>query len=242
MNKNEYECLILAGGKGTRLQNVDSSRPKPLIPVLGSPFLDYQLKLLYKLGIRKILISTGYLSNQIEDYVRNLNFRNLQISTIKEDFSLGTGGAIKNAIDYLTRDFLVCNGDTISLFDLEDMISFHNQKKATMTMLVRQIEDSSRYGTVTLDSDNKIIKFSEKSDVGKAWISAGYFFLSKTGISWEKYPVSFSYEELLFPDLVKNGKSYAYKFNDYFIDIGIPESYIQFIEDMVTRKVDFSIS
>ena len=224
MNKNEYECLILAGGKGSRLQSVDPSKPKPLIPILGTPFLNYQLKFLYKQGIRKILISTGYMSNQIEDYVKNLNIKDLKISTIKEDFPLGTGGAIKNAVDYMVNDFLICNGDTIAVFNISDMISFHAKKKATLTMLIRQIENSSRYGTVTLNSDNKIVKFSEKSDTQNAWISAGYFFLSKDKISWENYPISFSYEELLFPDLVKSDKSYGYKFDDYFIDIGTPRA------------------
>lgn len=240
MNKNEYECIILAGGKGSRLQSIDPSRPKPLVSILGIPFLNYQLKFLYKQGIRKILVSTGYMHNQIEDYVKNLNFRNLTISTMKEDFPLGTGGAIRHAINYMTDDFLVCNGDTIALFNISDMISFHVKKKATLTMLVRQIEKSSRYGTVILNSDNKIVKFTEKSDTKKAWISAGYFFLSKNQILWEKYPISFSYEEILFPNLVKSGKSYGYKFDNYFIDIGTPESYEQFITDVSQNKINFS--
>lgn len=120
------------------------------------------------------------------------------------------------------------------------MISFHTKKKATLTMLIRQIEQSSRYGTVTLNSDNRIVKFTEKSDTSKAWISAGYFFLSKNQIVWENYPVSFSYEDILFPDLVKSGKSYGYKFDDYFIDIGTPESYEQFITDVSQNKINFS--
>jgi D-glycero-alpha-D-manno-heptose 1-phosphate guanylyltransferase len=119
------------------------------------------------------------------------------------------------------------------------MISFHNEKKAILTMLVKQIEQSSRYGTVTLNLDDKIVKFSEKSYTQKAWISAGYFFLSKNKIPWEKYATSFSYEELLFPDLAKSGKSYGYRFHDYFIDIGTPDSYNQFVTDVSTNKILF---
>ncbi|SMH72304.1 nucleotidyltransferase family protein [Candidatus Nitrosotalea okcheonensis] len=241
MSNEKFECLILAGGRGTRLQRIDSSRPKPLISVLGLPFIDYQLKLLRKQGLKRILISTGYMGDQMDNYIKKLKLENMHISTIHENYPLGTGGAIKNAIDFLDDEVLVCNGDTIAFFDLREMFSFHKKRKSNLTILIRQIEQSSRYGIISLDlDDDRIVAFQEKSDARKSWISAGYFILAKKKISWDDYPESFSYEELLFPDLVRNGKAYGFKFDDYFIDVGTPDSYNQFINDVTSKRVDFS--
>lgn len=232
MTLKKFECLILAGGLGTRLKKINSSKPKPMILIGDKPFLHYQLNFLKNSGIKNILISTGFMGEQIETFIKNLKISNLHISCIQENEPLGTGGAIKNAVDYLSDDFVVCNGDTISLFDLPQMIEFHKIKNSILTMLIKNILKSSRYGSVKLNSNNKILKFQEKTDVENAWISAGFFVLTKNNIPWEKYPTSFSYEKILFPDLIKSKRSFGYPFDNYFIDIGTPESFKKFENDI----------
>ena len=232
MSDTKFECLILAGGLGTRLKKINPLKPKPMISVIDKPFLHYQLNFLKNSGIKNILISTGFMGDQIEDFIKTLKISNLTVSCIQENEPLGTGGAIKNAIEYLTDDFIVCNGDTISIFDLEEMISFHKIKNSLLTMLIKKISKSSRYGSVKLNPNQQIIKFQEKTEIKNAWISAGFFILNKNNIPWNNYPSSFSYEELLFPDLVRTCKIFGYSFNDYFIDIGTPESFKKFSNDV----------
>lgn len=232
MIQKKSECLILAGGLGTRLKKINPLKPKPLIPILDKPFLHYQLNFLKNSEIKNILISTGFMGNQIEDFIKTLKIPNLTVSCIQESEPLGTGGAIKNAVNYLTDNFIVCNGDTISIFDLQQMIKFHKTKNSILTMLIKKIPTSSRYGSVKLNSNNQILKFQEKTELKDAWISAGFFILDKNNIHWKKYPLSFSYEELLFPDSIKTNKVFGYSFDDYFIDIGTPESFKKFENDI----------
>jgi D-glycero-alpha-D-manno-heptose 1-phosphate guanylyltransferase len=232
MTQKKSECLILAGGLGTRLKKINPLKPKPMIPVLDKPFLYYQLIFFKNSGIKNILISTGFMGDQIENFIKTLKIPNLSVSCIQENEPLGTGGAIKNAIDHLDDNFIVCNGDTISIFDLQQMIKFHKTKNSILTMLIKKIPKSSRYGSVKLNSNNQILKFQEKTELKDAWISAGFFILNKSNIPWKTYPSSFPYEKLLFSDLIKTNKVFGYSFDDYFIDIGTPESFKKFEIDI----------
>ena len=236
LNKNSFECLILAGGYGTRLEKINPSRPKPMISVLHKPFLHYQLNFLKNSGIKNILISTGFLGDQIKSYIDHTEIPNLSITCLQENKPLGTGGAIKNVIEYLKDDFVVCNGDTIAMFSLPEMIDFHKAKNALLTMLIKKIPHSSRYGSVKLSPNNQILEFQKKSNIKNAWISAGFFIFKKTCIPWNEYPESFAYEDVLFPHLIKTNRTYGYLFNDYFIDIGTPESFSQFINDISDKN------
>lgn len=235
-----FQCLILAGGKGTRLNEINFDKPKPLIDVNGKPFLYYVLKFLKKSGINNVLISTDHLGETINEFCLQLK-SSQKVEILEEKYPLGTGGAIKNAVDQLEDNFLVCNGDTVALLDLKKMFTFHNGKHASLTMLLKKIENSNRYGSVRLGTDKKILEFREKSPlVTNALISSGFFIFNKNLITWEKYPKVFSYEELLFPDLVKQKNVFGYVYSDYFIDIGTPESYYQFVYDIKNNnKLEF---
>lgn len=240
MKKENYECLILAGGQGSRLRKINPLKPKPMIQVLNKPFLYYQLKFLKNSGIKNILISTGFLGDQIKSYIDNTEIPNLSITCLQENKPLGTGGAIKNAIEYLKDDFVVCNGDTITMFSLPEMIDFHKEKNALLTMLIKKMPQSSRYGSVKLNLNNQILEFQKKSNIKNTWISAGFFIFKKNSILWNEYPESFAYEDILLSHLIKTNRTYGYSFNDYFIDIGTPESFSQFIND-ISDKTNFKI-
>lgn len=230
MSQKKFECLILAGGFGTRLKPINPSKPKPLIEISQKPFLFYQLNFLKNCGIKSVLISTGFQGEQIDNWVKNLDIPDLKISCIQENIPLGTGGAIKNAIDFLEDDFVVCNGDTISIFDLSQMMNFHMKKNSILTMLIKKISNSTRYGSVKINPDNQIIKFQDKTSLKNVWISAGYFIFHKNNIDWGLYPDIFSYEDL-FQKLIETSYSFGFTFDDYFIDIGTPQSFEKFQND-----------
>ena len=236
MAQKKFECLILAGGLGTRLKQINPSKPKPLIEILQKPFLFYQLNFLKNCGIKSILISTGFQGDQIDNWIKNLDIPDLEISCIQENIPLGTGGAIKNAIELLQDDFIVCNGDTISIFDLSKMMKFHQSKNSILTMLIKKISKSTQYGSVKINSDNQILKFQDKTINHDIWISAGYFVFDKTKINWKSLPDIFPYEDL-FSKLIKTNSSFGFPFDDYFIDIGTPESFAKFKKDILKNNL-----
>ena len=114
------EAGVLAGGFGTRLKGCIDNIPKPLAPINGKPFLFYLLDYLYANGIHRVIISTGYLSEKVEDAIGG-SYRGMTVEYSVEDTPLGTGGGIKKALRKCTdEDVVVCNGDSFFDVDLLD--------------------------------------------------------------------------------------------------------------------------
>jgi len=114
------QVVILAGGKGTRLRPITYQVPKPMVPIHGKPFLQYQLELIKSLGINEVLLLVGYLGKQIEEYFGGGPKFGLNIEYSYENNPLGTGGALKNAEEKLAEKFLLLNGDTFLPMDYEN--------------------------------------------------------------------------------------------------------------------------
>ena len=221
----DLKAIILAGGCGTRL-TVIKDVPKPMAPVGGKPFLEYQIELLKKFNIRKIVLSVGFKADAISEYFKDGSRLSVQIEYSKENVPLGTGGAVKKALPLLGNHFLVLNGDSIILTDLTAFINFHKNKNSGQSILLTKVYNSSRYGNVVIDKNNQIVKFSEK-DVksNNGFINAGVYLIEKNSIDWKNMMNSFSVEKDLFPSLVEKGKLYGFPVDGFFIDIGMPEDY-----------------
>src|SRR5688572_21570085 len=130
-------AVILAGGFGTRLKEVIHDVPKPMAPVNGQPFLVYVCRYLKKYGVQKIIFSTGHLSEKIENYFKT-NFEGLHITCSKEIFPLGTGGAVRLAIEKLTdNEIFVLNGDSFFDVPLDDFYKKHCEKKGDVSLALR---------------------------------------------------------------------------------------------------------
>lgn len=222
------QALILAGGLGTRLRNVVKDRPKPMAPVNGKPFLEYQLAFLKKNGIRDIVLSTGYMSEKIEGYFDSGKTHGVSITYVKEKESLGTGGAIKNAVNMLEKQFIVLNGDSLFLIDITLMIDFHKKHGADITLALAKVKDKSRYGSVEVDNNLQIKRFSEKEESSSELINGGIYLFEKQNIAWDQFPSKFSIEKDFFPQLVVKNKIFAFVSDSYFIDIGTVQDYENF--------------
>ncbi len=168
------KIFVLAGGFGTRLQNVVSGVPKPMAPIGNKPFLEYQIHEIRKFYPDiEIVILTHYKSEVIEEYYKNRN----NIKIIKENKPLGTGGSILNAISILklkTKEtLLVLNGDTYLEVNLIEMV---NSTKYDVTLLSSWQENCSRYGTLEIKNDT-ISAFKEKKSNSKnSYINAGCYY------------------------------------------------------------------
>lgn len=220
------DIIILAGGLGTRLNQTVPDTPKPMAPVNGKPFLQYLLNHINEAGFRRVILSTGYLSEKIESYF-NIRYKDLELLYSVEDEPLGTGGAVQLAFAQVqTPHFMVMNGDTFFRINLDLLFQKHIEQLADVTMALRQVEDASRYGSVKFDLNNRILRFTEKSEVPEpGYINGGIYVISSRFFKAQAMPGKFSLERDLFESKLDSGNSFGLIFNDYFLDIGIPADY-----------------
>jgi len=219
------DTLILCGGKGTRLQTVVPDKPKILADIGGSPFIEYLLNYLEKEGIKRIILCTGYKHNQIKEWVRSSYHGELDILFSREKKIMGTGGAIKNAEKFIKSDlFIVLNGDSYCKIDYQKFTQNHLRNNALITIVVSEIKDTSEYGSIFFNKENKVFDFVEKQSIDEGnHINAGIYCIEKRGLNLMPSRESFSIEKDFFPSLVENDM-YAYKSNSEFIDIGTPKN------------------
>jgi len=190
------EAIILAGGLGTRLSSVLKDVPKPMADINGRPFLEYILKYLLDQGISHVILSVGYKYEIIRNYFKK-RYLDLQIDYSIEDKPLGTGGAIKRALYYSNgEDTLILNGDTIFKIDLHKFYELHRSKKSPLSIALKLIEDTRRYGLIEIDYDFRIKGFYEKGRViDKGLINGGIYLLNKAFFSKFEIPEIFSFEK-----------------------------------------------
>lgn len=225
------EAIILAGGFGTRLSHVVSDVPKPMAPVYGKPFLTYLIDRLIDASIRRVILATGYKHECIESYF-GTSYRGIEIVYSQETTPLFTGGAILQAAQKIqSEDFVVLNGDTLFDIDLQKLYDFHVQNHANLTIALRQVADTSRYGSVTCTNDN-IVAFKEKAEsIGAGDINGGIYAINREWLMNQNLPTKFSFEKELMQPLAGDPSFYGLRFNTYFIDIGVPEDYYRAQEE-----------
>ncbi|MCS7148980.1 MAG: nucleotidyltransferase family protein [Geminocystis sp.] len=218
------ECLILAGGLGTRLRGVIGDIPKPMASINGKPFLEFLLSYLSSQGMERIVLSVGYLKEKIIKHFRS-SFMGMEIVYSVEDEPLGTGGAILKARDLLGEAFFVLNGDTLFKVDLRGLYEFYKQKQADLVIALKYMEDCGRYGSVVIDYNSRVRGFVEKGKSNEGLINGGVYVVSKGILDKVNFSVPFSWERDFLERYYEAFNFYGLPCDGYFIDIGIPEDY-----------------
>lgn len=217
-------CIVLAGGKGTRLQSEVKDLPKPMAPIGKIPFLIVLLNHLHQKGINEFILSVGYKKEIIIDYIKSNNY-SYTISFSEEDKALGTGGAISQALQHINSDYvLVVNGDTFFDIDLLDFVNQSMKMDFACSIALHRIKEGNRYGEVIID-DKSIVKFTEKKAVTNGLINGGIYLLNTAKFAKKSHQTSFSFEKEYLEKYVNEGKFIGFEQKGYFIDIGIPEDY-----------------
>ena len=194
LNKNIKEAIILAGGKGTRLQSVVSNVPKPMALIGEKPFLMLLLQYLQSQGIEKVVLSVGYMYEIIQETFGE-SFNGLSISYSIESEPLGTGGAIAKAMTMIeSQTVLVLNGDSFIKIDLEEIERKIPTSENHSLLVLKEMNNVSRYGSVVL-KDEVITAFEEKQFKEKALINAGVYVLNKDIFKDKNLPEKFSFEK-----------------------------------------------
>jgi len=225
MTGNDIEAIILAGGEGTRLKSVLDDRPKPMAIIGGKPFTEWILLMLRRQGIQRAVICTGHLSEIVESYFCDGRNIGMEITFARDPFPLGTGGAVRNAFGKTrSNHILVLNGDSYLRINISSFLKTHLACNARASISLVQVEDNSRYGSVKVNKDGKVLAFLEKSPRKQSGlINAGIYLLERNVVEEIPEGKMISLEREIFPNLIGKGL-YGVPYDGPFIDIGVPES------------------
>lgn len=224
------KAVILAGGAGTRLKEVVNDIPKPMASVAGKPFLEYLVLQLKKDYIKDIILSTGYNKDVIKSYFGAGERWCVSISYSEEDKPLGTGGALKKAVSMIDDEvIMVLNGDSFLEVDIQGLIAFHKMRHARATIGLAYMEDASRYGKVEINNKKEIVRFTEKGVSAHGLINGGIYIFNREIINYIPEGMV-SLEKQVLPIFVNNCM-YGMEIRGFFVDIGIPEDYLNLKEN-----------
>lgn len=222
------QVIILAGGKGSRIAHLLNFVPKPMYETYQGPFLKVLLDQLIDQGATLVILAVGHKFEVIESFFGKV-YRDVPLIYSIETDPLGTGGALKQAIKYVSSpSVLVLNGDSYSKVAYRELINAHHARDVAITIALRESEESDRYGSVKLDESGFVIDFKEKkSETARQlnYLNCGVY-LFKTQI-FEKYCTSsssFSLEEDFIPAATLDYQVFGLNCVSEFIDIGTPAS------------------
>ena len=234
------QALILAGGEGTRLRPLTSTQPKPVIPLVGRPFIAYMIEWLRGHGVDDVIISCGFMADCVRSVLGDGAEHGVRLRYVEEPEPLGTGGALRFAEDLLDERFFMLNGDVLTDMDLTAQLVQHEQTEARATLALIAVEDPSAYGLVRRDRDHAVTEFLEKpsvTEIDTNLVNAGAYILERSVL--DAIPpagTNASIEREVFPALVGLGL-YGYESDGYWLDIGTPERYLQATFDILEGLV-----
>ncbi|MEY8339183.1 nucleotidyltransferase family protein [Lachnospiraceae bacterium 62-35] len=231
------QAILLAGGLGTRLKSVVNDRPKPMALVEGKPFMEYVIHELSRHGIKDIIFAVGYKGSMVEEYFQDGKDFGIHVSYSYEEEPLGTAGAIRNAAGLIKDRVFVLNADTFYQIAYSRLAGLMDQECLDMALVLREVPDISRYGKAVL-KEGRLVGFNEKTEETRPGTINGGIYLMRKSLIEEIPPGKVSLENDMIPRWLKEGKALGGFVNEgYFIDIGIPEDYFRFMEDVKNQIV-----
>ncbi len=234
------KALVLAGGFGTRLRPLSCTRPKMLFPVANEPLMDWTLKNLSNGGVDTVILAVNYMAEALVRYLGPTKY-DLGILYSREQRQLGTGGPIRHAAEMLRDDepFLVLNGDIISDIDYGRLVEFHKEKGGLATIALYQVPDPTRYGSVEIDGEGRILRFVEKPEPGRApsnLINAGIYVLEQEVLDYIPEGRAVSTEKEVFPVLAAEKRLHGFETRGLWTDVGVPEDYLTANSMLLARQ------
>lgn len=215
------QAVILAGGLGTRLKPLTNAVPKPMMRIQNKPFLEYQIALLKKQDIKKIVLCIGYLHEQIEEYFGDGAKWGISITYAIEDQSLGTGGALKKAQGLLQREFLLLYGDSYLPIDYIEIIKeFHHSKKIGLMVVYDNHEPIDALNNVAVQGTEVREYNKQQKKPEFNGVEAGVLVFKKEIVNLMPNKEIFSLEEEVFPKLIEQHEMAAVMTRQRFYDIG----------------------
>ena len=226
------KAIILAGGHGKRLMPLTYTKPKPMLPLLDKPVLQYIVEGLAAQGFDEIIVTTNYLREQVIDHFKDGEAFGVKMIYPVEDKPLGTAGSVKNAEKYLDETFVVVQGDGINDINLKDVLSYHNAGNNLATIVLSSVDNPREYGVVELNSASEVVKFREKPKPEECFsnlVNTGLYILEPEVLKYVPSCKEYDFARDLFPSLLTLGEIRGYRASDFWVDIGRPEKYMDAI-------------
>jgi len=222
-------AIILAGGLGTRLRKSVPDLPKPMAPIDGRPFLEYQLEYWSRQGLERLILSVGYQHQTIIDHFGSA-YRGIPIDYVVERTPLGTGGGLFLGAEGLTESFLMLNGDTFFGVNLQTLQSFHAEHGSEWTFALFRTHEIGRYMGMDVADDGRILSLQSGAARPGRLVNGGAYLVEPSvleGFEKETGKKS-SLEDDILPSIFNQGRRlYGVEQFGPFIDIGIPEDYFR---------------
>ncbi|WP_019502802.1 sugar phosphate nucleotidyltransferase [Pseudanabaena sp. PCC 6802] len=249
------KAMILAAGKGTRIRPITYVMPKPMIPIMQKPVMEFLVELLRQHGFDQIMVNVSHLSEEIENYFRDGQKFGVQMaysfegSIINGELvgeALGSAGGLKKIQDFspfFDSTFVVMCGDALIDLNLSEVVAWHRSKGAMATVVTKTVpkEEVSSYGVVVTDDEGRILDFQEKPKVDEALsnnINTGIYIFEPEVLNYVPSGKQYDIGSDLFPQLVKAGAPfYAIAMDFQWVDIGKVPDYWQAIQDVLQGKI-----
>lgn len=224
-HEKNMQVLILAGGKGTRIQSISREKPKSLLDVAGRPFIEHQIDLLVRQGFFDLILCVGYLGDQIEDHIGDGRAFGARVRYAREspDRLMGTGGAIVNALNILSEQFMVIYGDSYLPTSYQPAINAFDESGCDGLMCVYKNEGRWDWSNASV-RDGKVSFYSKKAKASEVdYIDYGLSIFNRSvfeGARTLAMPLDLAVVQ---ESLVRSGQMAAYEVKDRFFEIGKPE-------------------
>jgi len=239
------KAIVMAGGEGTRLRPLTCGTPKPMVPLLDRPMLDYAVEHLLRYGINEMAFTLGYQPAVITGYFEEHKPKGAHIEYYIEDVPLGTAGSVKNAAGFVDGTFIILSGDALTDIDIKQAVEAHNRSGAKVTIVLKKMGNPSGYGVVITNQDGYVERFVEKpgwEDVFSDTINTGLYILEPDVMDIVPQGQPFDFAKDLFPLMMSKGMPiYGHIASGYWCDVGNIESYIRAHEDMLRGVVSVNI-
>jgi mannose-1-phosphate guanylyltransferase len=224
------DAVVLCGGAGLRLRSVTGDAPKSLANIGGRPFLEILLSQLRRHGFQRVILAVGYQRDLIREHFGDGSAYGLAVSYAIESAPLGTGGALRNAVERIESvDALIMNGDSYTDGDLAAFVADHRRANADISVLVVPADGRVDCGLVSVDTNGKVLGFKEKqSAAGMQFVNAGIYLARKSALAAIQPGIQVSLESDLFPRWLAEGRYLrAFRHSGECVDIGTPERYLR---------------
>ena len=240
------KAVVMAGGEGSRLRPLTSSRPKPLAPVANKPVMHHIVDLLRRHGITEVVATLHYLADEIENYFGDGSELGVSMAYVVEDTPLGTAGAVKLARTVARRRaFLVVSGDALTDIDLTELLAFHESRGAAVTIALQRVSNPLEFGVVVTDEHGRITRFLEKPSWGEIFsdtINTGIYVLEPEIFAYMESGKNYDFSRDIFPLMLRDGKPiFGHVVGGYWSDIGNLQQYLQANYDALSGAVRVEI-
>jgi mannose-1-phosphate guanylyltransferase/phosphomannomutase len=237
----------MAGGEGTRLRPMTANQPKPLLPVANQPIMEHVLRLLKRHGFAETVVTVQFLASLVRNYFGDGEDVGMSLQYATEEMPLGTAGSVKNAEDAL-RDgpFLVISGDALTDIDLSEMVRFHRDNGALVTVALTRVPNPLEFGIVIVDDDGRIQRLLEKPTWGQVFsdtVNTGIYVMAPEVLAEVPAGEPVDWSADVFPRLLKQGAPlFGWIADGYWEDVGTHESYLKAQADVLSGRVEAEIA